>query len=308
MELDGFFDWKKEMSNYTVGIILNSPGGAEINGFTEASGGGFGSFDIDGYTRGDGSQSISDHCTSPYVISVGAVNGRASYTSVDGEEKTLNEDFYGPYKGTALYSSHGTIPEKLPHTTAPGTMVISALNDRADYPVVCKVKDADGLTWRYGVASGTSMSTPAISGMIALWLQANPSLTRQDILDLLEYSADPDYGTDIARFGVPSAYKGLKRILETTSVNITPGIVTESSTNTPHRLMVKYLNDGLIEAVVPFPTSGGTYTLYGGDGRLLSQDSFGGSTFAVELPSHKGLCILTVTTPQGIATQKLATK
>lgn len=308
MEIDGFFDWVPEMSNYTLGVILNSPSGAEINGFTEPSSSAFGSFDIEGYTSGDASQSISDHCTSPYVISVGAVNGRLSYTSITGEECPVDQDFYGPYKATAAYASYGTIPEKLPHTTAPGTMVISALNDRSNYPEVCKVKDADGLTWRYGAAAGTSMSTPAISGMIALWLQANPSLTRQDVLELLEYSADPDYGADKARFGVPSAYKGLKRILETTSVNLIPGVLPESNANTPLRLMVKYLDSNLVEAVVPFPTTGGTYTLYSADGRMLSQNTFDGATFSVELPSRQGLCVLTVTTPQGTATQKLTTK
>lgn len=307
IELQGALGWLRESSKYTLGVIINLPGGGEVRGFTEFTLSGFGSFGIDGYTRGDASQSISDNCTSPYVISVGAVNERASYTAMNGEECKLDEEYYGPFHTTATYTSYGTLPYKLPHTIAPGTDVISALNDRTTaYTKVCEITDAEGTTWRYGASSGTSMSTPAIAGVIALWLQADPGLTRDDVLELLEYSADPDYGADRAQFGVPSAYKGLKHILEEQSSILLPGIMPEPGNNSPHRLMLKYLDSERVEAVVPFPTDGGAYTLYTAAGQPLAHGTFTGNTLTMSLPASSGICILSVTTPQGRAIQKLA--
>jgi len=307
IEIQGELDWQKESSKYTLGVIINLPGGGEVRGFTEFTVCGFGSFNIDGYTGGDSSQSISDNCTSPYVISVGAVNERASYTAITGEECKLDENYYGPFHTTASYTSYGTIPYKLPHTMAPGTDVISALNDRSTvYTEVCEITDAEGTKWRYGASSGTSMSTPAIAGVIALWLQADPGLTRDDVLGLLEYAADPAYGADRAQFGVPSAYKGLKRILEKQSSVLLPGIMPEHGQCSPHRLMLKYLDSEHVEAVVPFPAEGGAYTLYTADGQSLAHGTFTGNALTVSIPSSNGICILSVTTPQGPAIQKLA--
>lgn len=292
--------------NYTIGLIVKPKEGrgGRLVAYSEPSCSAMSSFDIPGYSDGNPDQSISDHCTSPYVISIGATNARESYTDINGQNITLPEG-YGDVPDTALYTSYGTIPEKLPHTMAPGTDVISSLINGNSHSVVSELTDADGYKWYYGADSGTSMSTPAIAGMIALWLQADPTLSRADILDLLERFGNLEIGGDRSQFGTPSAYEGLKYILTQNSLQIVPGTIGQDNGNAPDRLMVKYLGDGLIEAVVPFATTEGHFNLYSIDGSLVKSGAVRGNALHLDLGSSKGVYLLQVITPQGTATQKI---
>lgn len=304
VEISGNLSWKRaKKGTYTIGLILNSTSGGEIYGYTEYDTTSFGAFDIPGYTEGTPDESISDYCTSPYVIAVGAVNDRASYTDIDG---VLHEydDTFGPFKGTGNYTSYGSKPEKLPHTMAPGTDVISSITTDSNYQRVADTKDANGKKWYYAVSSGTSMSTPAIAGVVALWLQADPELTRERIIELLGKVGDPEYGADRGRYGVPSAYAGLKEILKGQSSIYQPGFM-DYNPNRPSNLMVKYLAGNRVEAVVPFPVTGGTYTLYSAQGNLLDSGSFTGNSFVLDTDNLSGIAILSVSTPEGQAIQKL---
>lgn len=47
-----------------------------------------------------------------------------------------------------------------------------------------------GKPYSYGVKSGTSMSTPLVTGAIACALEKNPALTNTDIKTMLMNSAD----------------------------------------------------------------------------------------------------------------------
>lgn len=44
----------------------------------------------------------------------------------------------------------------------------------------------NGQHYYYGVMNGTSMATPVVTGIIALWLQANPDLTPADIVRIMQ--------------------------------------------------------------------------------------------------------------------------
>ena len=67
------------------------------------------------------------------------------------------------------------------------------------------------------------MSTPAVAGAIALWLQANPTLTRDDIIGVLERtSRHPEeqltYPNNHYGYGEIDAYRGLLDILGLTKI------------------------------------------------------------------------------------------
>lgn len=298
--------WTKGDAHYTLGVILNSPHGGRIDGYTSFTPAGFANFGIKGYTSGSPDESISDHCTSPYVISVGAFNARYSY-ELDGKEQLLDPGNDGEYGKAALYSSYGSKPDILPHTMASGTNVISAMAPMSSYVPISSVEETPGVSWKWGVSTGTSMSTPAMAGMIALWLQADPKLNREQVLELLQRTGDINKGGERSRFGLPSAYEGLKIILDRQSSILQPGIMPEANSNKPNKLMVKYITSSQVEAVLPFAATEGEYTLCGADGGVITKGSFQGNSFIVNLPSTPGIAVLTATSPQGTANQKIRT-
>ena len=81
----------------------------------------------------------------------------------------------------------------------------------------------------YGVDKGTSMAAPNVAGVIALWLQANPCLTTEDVRALIkETSYNDQYTTDVslipsgnvmqAGAGKIDALRGLQVITGTTDI------------------------------------------------------------------------------------------
>ena len=115
---------------------------------------------------------------------------------------------------------------------APGHNVISCLNsfyrnnhnDQATYnqvaPKTTYTSKAYGQTYSMWAMSGTSMASPIAAGVVALWLQAKPDMTPEDILGVIERTSrqpEPDFsGTDKNPYygwGEIDAYAGLLDIL-----------------------------------------------------------------------------------------------
>ena len=76
------------------------------------------------------------------------------------------------------------------------------------------------MTWQgfpYNSESGTSMAAPTVAGTIALWLEANPLLTRDEVKDIVCRSARTDEFTEAKpdQFGKGKidAKRGLKLVL-----------------------------------------------------------------------------------------------
>ena len=58
-----------------------------------------------------------------------------------------------------------------------------------------KHREFDGMTYEFAKLSGTSMSSPAVAGIVALMLEANPNLSPSDVRDILEATARQDQAT-----------------------------------------------------------------------------------------------------------------
>ena len=75
----------------------------------------------------------------------------------------------------------------------------------------------------YGALSGTSMSCPTVSGIIALWLQADPTLTLDDIKEVLAATSRNDEFTAASPirwgYGKIDAAAGIEYIKQATAVN-----------------------------------------------------------------------------------------
>ena len=86
-----------------------------------------------------------------------------------------------------------------PDISAPGEQIVSSVNS-FDYNYTISSSDvvngiSDGTkNWYYGAMTGTSMAAPLTAGIIALCLEAQPTLTSQEIKDLLLiYSLKDEY-------------------------------------------------------------------------------------------------------------------
>lgn len=175
------------------------------------------------YATGAGAASI------PSSISVASYNNATSFTSLNGNNYSF--DSLGDVADISNFSSRGpslsTDPKALPTPTiaAPGGVVISAFSKKAksfstDATENVQKVTSGGNPFYYGVMSGTSMATPVVTGIIALWLQANPELTSDDVAAILKKTARKDSytGRNLTwskewGYGKIDAYEGLKEAI-----------------------------------------------------------------------------------------------
>ena len=167
--------------------------------------------------------SISDLCTARGVISVGNCNSRNSAPSLYGEDGIVTWSF--DVGKAEINSSYSTSPYigRYPHFSAPGNMVVSAYSGEyakthpSESPDITAVTTIGSDKYYWIAASGTSMSSPLAAGIIAMWLQANPSLSTDEIIEIAQSTASTDY-TDITdpRWGAGciDALAGARKVIE----------------------------------------------------------------------------------------------
>lgn len=164
------------------------------------------------------------------VVTVGATTSRLSFVNVKGKTITNSTDTLGRL---GYYSSVGPTIDGLlkPDVVAPGGYVFSSYssfrleNDEkgnsTDYDVTHI--DYNGRIYPWGGSAGTSMSTPTVAGTIALWLEAKPDLTPEDVKDIFSRTCthpDPTLSYPNCRYGYGQidAYAGLLDVLQLTAV------------------------------------------------------------------------------------------
>lgn len=176
------------------------------------------------YSPATDSCSIGNYAVSDSTISVGAYAARTSYYSMSqGRMVTDNSTPLGDIASFSSFQMAGTGPtgEALPTVCAPGVNVVAA-GSRYSYfarnSAYTVMKDSSGSYW--GVMSGTSMAAPTVAGIVALWLEANPSLSVADVKDVIAQTSIKDkftLGSHHYRFGPNGkidAYAGMQYVLK----------------------------------------------------------------------------------------------
>ena len=149
---------------------------------------------------GPGENTLNPYCVAPWVICVAA--GLK-------DQRTLADFSSRGIPGDTLY--HPTI-------TAPGVNIVAARDttgiDMAYFFATDSIDLGTEVVY-YLVASGTSMATPHVSGTVALMLEANPSLTPDQIKSALAGSATPMPGYAVYQVGAGylNAYQAVTKAL-----------------------------------------------------------------------------------------------
>ncbi len=95
----------------------------------------------------------------------------------------------------AYFSSYGPIIDgrQKPDISAPGMGVVSSISRWTTGNYMSRLSfTEDGYSYKWSDMSGTSMSSPAVTGIVALLLQANPNLSYSQIKDILHLTARND--------------------------------------------------------------------------------------------------------------------
>jgi minor extracellular serine protease Vpr len=129
------------------------------------------------------------------IISVGAYTSKNSWTALNGSGQSN-----GASNGAiAYFSSKGPTADgrTKPDITAPGNVIMSSVNRfDSNYPsssndVVSGITNGTN-NWYFAKMQGTSMASPMVTGVLALWLEAYPNLTPTQAKTLLKDNAWTD--------------------------------------------------------------------------------------------------------------------
>ena len=282
--------WEVALSSESGRYMINSDYGEFV------------SLGKNGYSAGTNESSIAATATGFNSIAVGAYVSKNIYNDLSGsihdKDWTL-EDIY-PLSGKGPTYDNRIKPD----VVAPGAAVVSSFNSYANSfyvspedKVASVVDDYTGRTYSWGVASGTSMATPVVTGTLALWLEANSDLSLEDIRRIIESTSSHDTFTGEVANGVfghgkLDAFAGLKYLEQNTSI-----IQNEI-------LGLKYeLHDGIL--FVSTDTDISRIDIYGIDGKMLGSEKGYGKEIRIRLPSD-GVFFVRIVTDTWQKTLKLA--
>ncbi|MGS2719575.1 S8 family serine peptidase [Paraglaciecola aestuariivivens] len=135
----------------------------------------------------------------PWVITVAAGDKDGKLADFSSKGASNNEPKAVEIDGETFFW------EDRPTITAPGVDVVSARASTSSLGGLSAQDDADMIETQnlpyYTVSSGTSMAAPHVSGVVALMLEANPSLQWQDVKRIIQQTATPMTGRDTWEVG-----------------------------------------------------------------------------------------------------------
>jgi subtilisin family serine protease len=160
--------------------------------------------------------------TANSIISVGSFTSKNQFTNFFGDLLTIDTEI------GEIADSSGigpTIDGRIkPDISAPGEYVVSSVNsfysgtyDTSDTSVLVDEIIGENYNWYFSAFSGTSMASPVVAGIIALMLEADPTLTPTEIKQFISENAWTDNYTsnvpnNIWGYGKIDAHETLKSL------------------------------------------------------------------------------------------------
>lgn len=182
---------------------------------------------------GDCRYTIFSPSSSPDVICVGSTSYRTQFVNYLGEKKVYDSGQKGI---RSPFSAMGpTLDGRIkPDVMAPGQNIISSYstffinnpkNVNASVKSDVRHFKYNDRTYAWNANAGTSMSAPVVTGAIALWLQADPTLTPADCLEIFaktcsHYDASLSYPNNLYGYGQIDVAAGLREVLRRKALGI----------------------------------------------------------------------------------------
>lgn len=182
---------------------------------------------------GDCRYTIFSPSSSPDVICVGSTSYRTQFVNYLGEKKVYDSGQKGI---RSSFSAMGpTLDGRIkPDVMAPGQNIISSYstffinnpkNVNASVKSDVRHFEYNGRVYAWNANAGTSMSAPVVTGAIALWLQADPTLTPADCLEIFaktctHYDKSLSYPNNLYGYGQIDVAAGLREVLRRKALGI----------------------------------------------------------------------------------------
>jgi subtilisin family serine protease len=240
------------ISSGTFGLAITGDAGQTFHIWANPNYGGFKQpvgINKSKFIPGDCKYSVSEGgATIPSAIAVGSYNSASTwYSEASKATVGINAGNLNKVGEISYFSNSGPSLDggEKPTVVAPGAMIRAAYNQHSksfngnveqdDYTtdkITVKVPHPAIPTlttneyYYYGLMQGTSMSTPVVTGTIALWLEANPELSPKDIENIFKETARKDGATGFTAtnekrgYGKIDAYEGLKKAIQYTEVGV----------------------------------------------------------------------------------------
>lgn len=198
------------------------------------------------YKSGSTNSTVSDGGASgKSVITVGAYTSKNSWTSLSNQPQIAPS--LAQVGDIAPFSSKGPTADgrTKPDITAPGNILASSVNSyntvwNSNFSRVVKAVEIGNKTWYFGMMEGTSMAAPMVTGIVALWLQKYPNLTRDQAIAMMKSTAITDtitgkipaMGSNTWGWGKINAFAGLVSVsVENVPKNSATRIYPNPATN-----------------------------------------------------------------------------
>lgn len=201
--------------------------------------------------RGDEPNSLNPYSVAPWVIGTGSGTKSGSLSSFSSRGAAA----YGAFHPTLIAPGESIVSTRALGVNVVGTSgliggLISADDDLRTVPLQYLP--------RYTCSSGTSFAAPHVAGTIALMLEANPSLSPDDIKQVLQETATPMLG--YSRYEVGAGYLNTYAAVRKAALGIPLGEFRNNLNNPA----ISFSRDSIIRsigAVSPGSTYSTTFTV-----------------------------------------------